>query len=178
MKGNCKMKVPKSSKYSKDNFYRLLKSGRFADMVKESSENKKVNNSIEVYNILKPLMAKESDVEQFWIIFLDAKNKIIEMSCMFKGTLTIAAVYPREVVKKIISTGASAIICSHNHPSGDPVPSAEDYSITFQLLIAVKSMGATIHEHIIIGDGKYHSMADEGAVAKFNQKYDRLFERG
>jgi DNA repair protein RadC len=162
------------SKYSKNNFYRLLKSGRLADMVKESSENKAVNNSKEAYNILKPLMAQEPDVEQFWIVFLNAKNKIIEISCMFKGSLTVANVYPREVVKKIISNKAAAIICAHNHPSGDPAPSAEDHSITFKLLVAVGSMGATIHEHIIIGDGKYHSMSDRGEVARHNRKFERL----
>ena len=168
------MTLSEKSKYDKRKFYKLLKSGHFAEMVKESTKNAKLNASDEVYNVIKPMVAQEPDVEQFWVIFLNSRNKILEMSCMFKGSITSASVYPRELVKKIISNRAAAIICCHNHPSGDPAPSREDYALTFQILVVLRSMGTTLHEHMILGNGAYHSMADHGDMARFNQKYERL----
>jgi len=158
----------------KQKFYELLKSGKFADMIKESAKQGKVNNSNEVYNVIKPLTAQESDVEQFWVLFLDAKNNILEISMMFKGSITSASVYPRELIKKVLETKAAAIICCHNHPSGSPEPSSEDIELTFQLLIALKSIGVSFHDHSVIGDNRHYSMADHGIMASLNDKYNRL----
>jgi DNA repair protein RadC len=160
----------------KQEFYRLLKSGKFAEMIKESVKKCRVQNSEEVYNVVKPLTAQEPDVEQFWVLFLDAKNSIMDISMMFKGSITSATVYPRELIKKVLATKAVAIICCHNHPSGDPEPSPEDYTITFQIFTALKSIGVTLHEHIIIGAGSFHSMADHGIMSSLNSKYDRLIK--
>lgn len=160
----------------KREFYKMLKSGKFADMVKESAKKAQISNSIELYNIMKPLTAQELDVEQFWMLSLDAQNRIIDISMMSKGSLCASAVYPREIVKKVIDTKAAAVICVHNHPSGAVTPSPEDLEITFQLMIALSSIGVTLHEHMIVGDGTYLSMADDGIIGSLKHKYNRLIE--
>ena len=158
-----------------DKFYQDLRSGKFATMVKENIKGQAVENSKELFNIMKPLTAQKQDVEQFWVLYLDAQNHIIEISKMFTGSITSAGVYPREVVKKVLSAQAAAVILCHNHPSGDPGPSPEDLSLTFQLLIALSSIGVTIHEHLIVGDGgRFYSMADQGNMARLRVKYDDL----
>ena len=158
----------------KEKFYQDLITGKFTSMVKETVKGQTLSSSKEVFNIIKPLTEQETDVEQFWVLFLDAKNNIIEISMVFSGSITSSSIYPRELIKKILAVGAVAIICCHNHPSGDPEPSHEDHDITFQVLIALKSIGVTLHEHMVIGDSKYYSMADHGIMSSLNSKYNRL----
>jgi len=157
----------------KKEFWNAIKTGEFANMVQETAKGQALNNGGEVYNLLKPLMANDPNVEQAWFIFLDAKNKVIQVKKMFTGSVTSSAIYPREVIKECLKVGAAALIMSHNHPSGDSEPSPEDYTITFQMIIACKTMGITLHEHMVIGDC-YYSMADCGYITKFNRKYNEL----
>ena len=158
----------------KEKFYQDLITGKFTSMVKETVKGQTLSSSKEVFNIIKPLTEQETDVEQFWVLFLDAKNNIIEISMVFSGSITSSSIYPRELIKKILAVGAAAIICCHNHPSGDPEPSHEDYDITFQVLIALNSISVTLHEHMVIGDSKYYSMADHGIMSSLNSRYNRL----
>lgn len=95
-------------------FWEDLKTGRFASMVRESSKGKTVSNSKEVYNVLKPIFAKHDDIEVLYGIFLDVKNHIIDIQELSRGTLTAAAVYPREVIKKVIALKAAALVLAHN----------------------------------------------------------------
>ena len=150
-------------------FWDDLKSGKFATMVKDSVKGRKVSDSQTLYNILKPLYVQEPDVEKGHFIFLNSKNSILSMDCMFTGTLTASAIYPREVAKRILFHQAAAFIMSHNHPSGETLPSREDEQITMQLVLMAHSIGVTFHEHIIIGDG-YFSMADNGMIHTFKDK--------
>ena len=110
--------------------------------------------------------------ECFKAVFLDAKNKVIDVETLFRGTLTASAVYPREVVRAAIEKNAAALIFAHNHPSGDPEPSREDMEITRQLVFACRVMGVTVHEHIIVGDNRYFSFADQGHITKMNQEFE------
>ena len=151
-------------------FWQDLKSGRFASMVKESAKGKRLSNSQEAYNVLKPMVAKEDDVEKVYIIFLDAQNKILAIEKMFSGSITASSIYPREIVKRIIQLRASAFLLSHNHPSMDTTPSAEDKSITIKVGIAAASIDVVLHDHIIIGDG-YHSMADTGWLKNVSNRF-------
>jgi len=162
--------------YNKDQFYELLQSGHFANMVKESVKNQMVQNSTQVYNIMKPLVEQENDVEQFWVLYLDSKNKILEISCMSKGSITSTMIYPREIIKKVLSVKAAGIVCCHNHPSGDPIPSTEDQSLTFQLVAACISVGIDMHEHIIIGNSSYYSFADIGTIARLKREYKSFIQ--
>lgn len=156
-------------------FWEDLKSGRFASMVKETSKGKSLSNSQQVYNIMRPLFAENDDVETIYCIFLDAKNTIIAIEKMFSGSLTASAVYPREIVKRLITLKASAFVMVHNHPSGDLTPSAEDKSITIKVGIAAASIDVSFHDHLVIGNG-YHSMADTGWMKKISSSYSNLLK--
>jgi len=116
--------------------------------------------------------------ECFKVIFLDAKNRIITTETLFSGTLTSSSVYPREVIRAALDHHAAALIFAHNHPSGDPIPSMEDISLTRQLVFAGRMMDIKIHEHLIIGDRTYFSLADEGYIARMNHEYDNKLARG
>lgn len=103
--------------------------------------------------------------EQFKVLFLDAKNRVLGIQTLFEGTLTASSVYPREVVRAALDHHAAALIFAHNHPSGDPQPSPEDTALTRRLVEACRLMDLTVHEHIIIGGGTYFSYADSGQMA-------------
>jgi DNA repair protein RadC len=158
-----------------ETFWEDLKSGRFASMVKESSKGRSVNNSCEVYHIMKPMFAKNDDVEAVYCIFVDAKNNILAIEKMFSGSLTASMVYPREIIKQSIVHRASAFILVHNHPSGDVTPSIDDQSITIKVGIAAASIDVSLHDHIIIGDG-YYSMADTGWLKKVSNRFSELLK--
>ncbi len=154
-------------------FWEDLKSGRFVSMVKESSKGKSLSNSQEVYNVFKPIFEEEDDVEKVYIIFLDARNKILAIENVFSGTITASSIYTREIVKRLIKLKASAFAMTHNHPSGDTNPSPEDLSITLKVGIAAASIDVTFHDHIIIGNG-YHSMADSGWLKNVSSRFSDI----
>lgn len=113
------------------------------------------------------------DRESFKALFLDAKNRVTATETLFTGTLTASSVYPREVVRAALDRGAAAVIFAHNHPSGDPEPSPADFSITRQLVFACQTMGITVHEHVIIGNNRYYSFADQGHIAQMNSEFQK-----
>jgi DNA repair protein RadC len=100
--------------------------------------------------------------EQFHVILLDGKNRPIKDVRVSEGTLTASLVHPREVFVPVIEESAAAIVLVHNHPSGDPTPSAEDIAITHRLREVGELMGVRVLDHVVIGDGRYVSFADEG----------------
>ena len=163
--------------FEESKFWEELKSGRFASMVKESSQGRYLSNSREAYNILKPLFAEKDDVEQAYFIFLDAKNKILAIERLFSGSINSSTIYVRELVKKIIVFKSTGIILGHNHPSGDTSPSPEDQAITTKIGIAAAAMDVCFHDHIIVGDG-YHSMADSGFMKNVSQQYSKMLTSG
>jgi DNA repair protein RadC len=154
-------------------FWEDLKSGHFVSMVKETSQGQTLSNSQEVYNVMKPLFAENDDVETVYCIFLNTKNRILAIEKMFSGTISSSAIYPRELIKRIIALKSSAIVLTHNHPSGFVEPSAEDKAITVRIAIALASIDVTLHDHIIIGDG-FHSMADSGWLKSVRSRYNDL----
>lgn len=89
--------------------------------------------------------------EQFRLLFLDRKNRLITDEVQSEGTVNHTPVYVREVVKRALDHSASAILLVHNHPSGDPAPSRADIEMTQQICQAAKPLGITVHDHIIIG---------------------------
>lgn len=89
--------------------------------------------------------------EQFRILFLDKKNRLIADEVQQQGTVDHTPVYIREVVKRALELSASAIILVHNHPSGDPTPSRADIDMTRQIVDAAKPLGISVHDHIIVG---------------------------
>lgn len=107
---------------------------------------------------------RDSMREVFKTVLLDRKNRVISDEIVSIGSLSASIVHPREVLNPAVRQSAAAIICVHNHPSGDPQPSKEDLEITKRLREACKVMGISLLDHIIIGDDRYFSFADEGLI--------------
>jgi len=95
-------------------FWETLRSGKFERMVKESSRGEELRSSREAYNVLKPLFAKERDIEQMYFIFVNVKNRIISIDKLFSGSISSASIYPREIVKAVLKRGAAGVIMAHN----------------------------------------------------------------
>ncbi len=100
--------------------------------------------------------------EVFTVLLLDAKHAVIRDATVSTGSLTSSLVHPREVFNEAVRESAAAVILLHNHPSGDPMPSQEDRAVTARLQAAGEILGVRVLDHIIIGDGRYVSFADEG----------------
>ncbi|MBW2367482.1 MAG: DNA repair protein RadC [Deltaproteobacteria bacterium] len=132
-----------------------------------------LHNSQDVFDYLNHTL-RDKKRECFLSIYLDAKNKIISTDILFEGTLTASAVYPREVVQAAMQNAAAALIFAHNHPSGDPSPSPEDTALTRRLVFACHTMGITVHEHLIVGDGRFYSYADQGMIARINAEFEAV----
>lgn len=102
--------------------------------------------------------------EHFFTILLTTKNTIISYEEISRGGLNIASIFPREVFNKALKKGAAKMILVHNHPSGDPTPSSEDINLTNRLMEAGKLTGVRVLDHIIIGEGEYISLKEQGLI--------------
>ena len=102
--------------------------------------------------------------EQFRILFLNRKNILIADELQQEGTIDHTPVYPREVIKRALELGASALILVHNHPSGDPTPSRDDIEMTKEIDEAGKKLGVTMHDHVIVAKGSYSSFKALGLL--------------
>ena len=102
------------------------------------------------------------DTERFRVLFLDRKNVLMADEAQGRGTVDHVPVYPREVVKRALELGASALILVHNHPSGDPTPSRADIEMTAAVREAAEVLGIALHDHIVIGRTGEVSFRAEG----------------
>lgn len=123
----------------------------------------KIKGSKDIIDILMPRM-RDLKVEIFKIALLDAQNELIEIIDIEEGTVNMANPNIRNIIQKAIQYFASYLICIHNHPSGTTQPSREDIIFTRELCQAGKIMQAPLLDHIIIGDNKYYSFADDGQI--------------
>ncbi|HET7537765.1 MAG TPA: DNA repair protein RadC [Candidatus Didemnitutus sp.] len=103
-----------------------------------------------VHAHFQPLLAGLS-VEKFWVLCLNRKNRLLKLVEITSGTATTSLAHPREVYREAIRQGATALICAHNHPSGDPSPSAADLQITRQLREAARAVDIDLIDHVILG---------------------------
>jgi DNA repair protein RadC len=108
-------------------------------------------------------MAREQ-TEQFRVLYLDRKNVLVADEVHQTGTVDHTPVYPREVVKRALELGASALILVHNHPSGDPTPSRADVAMTKEIAAAAKALKIEVHDHLVIGRGKHASFKAMGLL--------------
>ena len=105
------------------------------------------------------------DREAFFVVLLDGKNRVSGINLVSLGSLTAALVHPREVFKAAIAGSAAAVVLVHNHPSGDPTPSAEDLALTRRLCEVGDLVGIRVLDHVVLGDGgAFRSLADEGLL--------------
>lgn len=102
--------------------------------------------------------------EIFGSLFLDTKNRVISFDEIFHGTINVANIHPREVVKRALVLNAAAVILVHNHPSGDPSPSDADKKITIELREALKLIDVAVIDHIVVGTSMCVSMRELGLL--------------
>lgn len=121
-------------------------------------------NSPEVVRRYLQLFLGSKRHEVFVVLFLDVKNRLIATEEMFQGTLTMASVYPREVVKAALRHNCAHLILAHNHPSGVAEPSAADHSLTTTLQQALRLIDVKILDHFIVAGSAVYSFAEEGKL--------------
>ena len=149
---------------------KLIKEVAKESLKERLSEKPLVTSSKDLFDYLY-LSMRGLKRELFKVIFLNTKNRILEIEDLFKGTLNSSSVYPREIIQRSITLNAASLIFIHNHPSGDPQPSEKDREITKELISAGNIMKIKILDHIIIGDNRYFSFADEGLVEEYNTNF-------
>jgi len=120
-----------------------------------------IRDSITAVQLFRPCF-DGLDREHFLVCGLDAKHRVIGINVVSVGTLTLSIVHPREVFKPLIVMNAAAWLCGHNHPSGDATPSQEDRVLTKRLREAGELLGITLLDHLILGEVRHYSFADDG----------------
>lgn len=138
-------------------------------LVKEKVERyelpKKIGCPEDVYRAITVITSVEEEAQEvFGVLILNTKLKIVAVHEISRGTLNSFMIHPREVFKPAVLHNAAAIVCFHNHPSGDPEPSKEDIEITKRLIEAGKTMKIEILDHIIVGDDRYTSLKERGVM--------------
>lgn len=110
-------------------------------------------------------------VEKFWVLCLNRKNRLIKQVEVTSGTATSSLAHPREVFREAVHHGATAVVCVHNHPSGDPAPSAADVQVTRQLREAARTLDIDLLDHVIVGHASadprgtgYYSFRESGVI--------------
>ena len=129
----------------------------------EVMERPVLNNWTVLIDYLTAVMAREK-IEQFRVLFLDTRNRLLADEAQARGTVNHTPVYPREVVKRALDLQATALILVHNHPSGDPTPSRADIEMTQEVKAAAQVLGIVLHDHVIIGNGRHLSFRREGLL--------------
>lgn len=122
----------------------------------------KIMDSQNAYRLLVPLF-DGLDREHFLVVGLDAKHAVIGINTVSIGSATMSIVHPREVFKPLILMNASVVILAHNHPSGDATPSPEDRALTRRLKECGELLGITVLDHVVLGEDRYYSFADNQA---------------
>ena len=115
-----------------------------------------------VYRILGPRL-REDRKESFWVLLLDQKHRLRKSERISEGTLSMTPVHPREAFSPAIRESAAAVIFVHNHPSGDPEPSPDDWSLTARLVECGRLLGIRVLDHVVVGDHAFVSLRDRGA---------------
>ena len=123
----------------------------------------KITNSKDAYEIFRSTMG-DQPYEEFWIILLNKANKVIRKCSISEGGISGTVVDPKKIFKIVLDHHASSIILGHNHPSGNVQPSEADHKITHKLKDAGMMLDVAVLDHLIIGDDKYFSFADEGVL--------------
>jgi len=129
----------------------------------EALEQKKITSSKSVFEVMQPVIG-ELQHEEFWIIYLNNSNKVIQKDQLSKGGITGTLVDVRLVLKKALEVGATGLILAHNHPSGTLKPSEADKKLTNKLKTAADSLDIKVLDHLIITEKAYFSFADEGIL--------------
>jgi len=131
--------------------------------LEEGLELEKITSSRSVYDIMQPILG-ELPHEEFWILYLNNSNKVIQKNQLSKGGITGTLVDVRLVLKNALEVGATALILCHNHPSGTLKPSQADKDITQKLKAAAQSLDIKVLDHLIVTEKAYFSFADQELI--------------
>ena len=126
-------------------------------------EGEPVRSPLDVYHRYAPRL-QDLPVEEFHVAVLDAQHRLERDVLVTRGILNSSLVHPREVFREAIAERAAAVILVHNHPSGDPTPSPDDRAVTDQLVAAGRLLDIPVHDHVIVGRGRYASFAESGLL--------------
>lgn len=129
----------------------------------DTIKNIKFTSADIVYKYYKDKLGDKKQ-ECFYAIYLDTGKKIIDDKLLFIGTVNYSLIHPREIFKEAYLCGASAIICVHNHPGGNPIPSKQDFDMTKNLVEVSKFLGIKLLDHIIICKNNYYSFLENGDI--------------
>ena len=132
-------------------------------LVRRPGQRKPFASPRELATYLLPQFGARS-VEQFGVVLLDTKHRLLRTTLVSVGTLDSSPAHPREVFREATAASAAAVVLFHNHPSGDPTPSKEDVHLTRQLVEGGRLLGLRIHDHVIIGQGRHVSLAQRGLL--------------
>ena len=158
-----------SSEIDSDSIEDLLLNSLFTidsqigEYAEEAIELKKITSSKVVFEMMQPIIG-ELPHEEFWIIYLNNSNKVIQRNQLSKGGITTTVVDIRLVLKAALEVGATSIILVHNHPSGSLEPSKSDKQLTYKLKTASKSLDIKVLDHLIITEKSYFSFADDAIL--------------
>jgi DNA repair protein RadC len=130
----------------------------------EELEGGAMLNSTQAVSQYLKLLFKNKTYESFIVLFLDVRNRLVAAEELFRGTLTQASVYPREVVKAALERNAASVILAHNHPSGDPLPSQADVTLTQALVQALALVDVRVLDHFVVAGTRTHSFAEHGQM--------------
>lgn len=131
--------------------------------IEEALERKKITSSASVFELMQPVIG-ELPHEEFWIIYLNNSNKVIEQFQLSKGGITGTLVDVRLTLKKALELAATSLILVHNHPSGTLLASEPDKQLTQKLKTAAQSLDIKVLDHVIVTENSYFSFADEGVL--------------
>lgn len=107
---------------------------------------------------------RDLDQEEFHALLLNTQHRVVREVFVTRGILDASLIHPREVFRPAVAAGAAAVILVHNHPSGDPSPSPEDRAVTRQLAGAGRTLGIPVLDHVIVGDGRWAALSNEGPL--------------
>jgi DNA repair protein RadC len=124
-------------------------------------ERTRIRGPRDVYDLCAPSM-RDLTQEEFRVLLVNTQHAVVREIIVTRGTLDASIVHPREVFRAAITESAAAMILVHNHPSGDPAPSAEDRDVTRQLAEAGRLIGIPVLDHVVVGDGRYVSFVEAG----------------
>lgn len=126
----------------------------------DASDDEPIRGPADVFQRMGPRL-RDVRQEEFHALLLNTRHRVLREVLVTRGILDASLIHPREVFRLAVSEGAASVILVHNHPSGDPTPSAEDRAVTRQLAAAGRSLGIPVLDHVVIGRGRYVSLAPE-----------------
>jgi len=128
------------------------------------TERPAIHSPADIYNLIS-LFLEGLDHEEFWVIDLDIRNRVIHLAKLYQGSVNSSQIRVAEVFRIAILDNAHAMVICHNHPSGDPMPSPDDVGVTRSIMQAGKLLDIEVLDHLVVGGGRYMSLKERGLMS-------------